>query len=343
MGDALVLRDLADIVAIIEGRDAHRLIGQHRLDMDRHGGAGGLLHRLGVALAALEPLLHRPADRQIAVHRIVRRGLVGQRVGLDPALHHFGQDLRGIAEQADRDRHRTLAQHVQRLVDRGRAPVEIAGLEPLRDAAFLAFDGDAMRAGHDRGERLRAAHAAEPRGQDPAAAQVALIMLAAHLGEGLVSALHDALGADIDPGAGRHLAVHHQPLAIQFVEMVPVRPVRHQVRIGDQHARRVAMRAEHADRLARLDEQGLVLLQPLQRLDDRVVALPVARRPADAAIDDQLLRRLGDARDRDCSSASASRLRWSSSGSSARCRWAPDMAAIVASMMHAGSLEPDED
>ena len=205
------------------------------------------------------------------------------------------------------------AQHVERLVDRGRAPVEIAGLEPLLDPALLAFDGDAMGAGHHRRERLRAAHAAEARGQDPAAAQVAVIMLAAHFGEGLVGALHDALGADVDPRAGRHLAVHHQALAIEFVEMVPGRPFRHQVRIGDQHARRVRVGAEHADRLARLDEQGLVVLEPLQRLDDRVVALPVARRPADAAIDDQLLGRLGDVADRDCSSASASPPRWPSS------------------------------
>ena len=48
------------------------------------------------------------------------------------------------------------------------AAVEIAGLEPLLDAALLAFDGDAMGAGHHRRERLGAAHAAEPGGQDPA-------------------------------------------------------------------------------------------------------------------------------------------------------------------------------
>jgi hypothetical protein len=41
--------------------------------------------------------------------------------------------------------------------------------------------------------------------------RIAVIMLAAGLDEGLVGALHDALRADIDPRAGRHLAVHHQP------------------------------------------------------------------------------------------------------------------------------------
>ena len=43
--------------------------------------------------------------------------------------------------------------------------------------------------------------------------------------------------------------------------MLPGRPVRHEVGVGDQHARRVGMGAEHADRLARLDQQRLVVLE----------------------------------------------------------------------------------
>ncbi len=119
-------------------------------------------------------------------------------------------------------------------------------------------------------------------------------MLAAHFDEGLVGALHDTLCADIDPRTGRHLAVHHQAFAIEFVEMLPIGPVRHQVGIGQQDARGVLVRLEYADRLARLDQQGLVILQPLQGLDDLVIAFPVARRPANAAIDHQLFRTLGD-------------------------------------------------
>ena len=156
------------------------------------------------------------------------------------------------------------------------------------------LDGDAMRAGHDRRERLRAAHAAEAGGEDPLAREVAAIMLAAHFGEGLVGALDDALRADVDPAAGGHLAVHHQPGAIELVELLPVRPFGDEVGVGDQHARRVGVGAEHADRLARLDQQGLVVLEPLERLDDLVEAFPVARGAADAAIDDQALRVLGD-------------------------------------------------
>ena len=122
----------------------------------------------------------------------------------------------------------------------------------------------------------------------------AAVMPAAHLDEGLVSALHDALAADIDPGAGRHLAVHHQALAIELVEMLPGRPVRHQIGIGDQHARRIRMGAEDADRLARLHEQRLVRLQPPQRRDDPVEGVPIARGAADAAVDHELPRMLGD-------------------------------------------------
>src|SRR3546814_8711200 len=75
-----------------------------------------------------------------------------------------------------------------------------------------------------------------------------------------------------------------------LLELLPRRPMRHEVRIGDQYARRVLVRAEDADRLARLDEQRLVALEPLQRLDDPVETLPVARGAADPAIDDEFVR-----------------------------------------------------
>ena len=119
-------------------------------------------------------------------------------------------------------------------------------------------------------------------------------MLAAHFGEGFVRALDDALGADVDPAARGHLAVHHQPGAIELVEHLPIRPFGDEVGVGEEHARRVVMGAEHADRLARLDQQGFVVAEPLERFDDLVVSRPVARGAADPAIDDQALRVLGD-------------------------------------------------
>ena len=121
-------------------------------------------------------------------------------------------------------------------------------------------------------------------------------MLASGFGERLVRALHDALAADVDPRARGHLAEHHEALAVELVEVVPGRPARHEVGVRDEHARRVGMRLEDADGLARLDEQRLVLVQRAQRRDDRVEALPVARRAPDTAVDHQLLRILGHVR-----------------------------------------------
>src|SRR3546814_5819801 len=126
------------------------------------------------------------------------------------------------SEQADRHRlalGARFADDRQRLVQAVGRAVEVAGLEAPLDPARLALDGEHRGAGHGSGQRLGATHAAEPGGQDPFALQAAAEMPAADLDEGLVRALHDALAADVDPGAGRHLAVHHQALAVELVEM----------------------------------------------------------------------------------------------------------------------------
>ena len=112
----------------------------------------------------------------------------------------------------------------ERFVEVSRLPVEIARGEAHVDAALLAFDREHRRARHRRSERLRAAHAAEARREDPLAVRVAAVMLAARLDERFVRALHDALAADVDPRAGRHLAEHHQPLAVELVEVLPASP-----------------------------------------------------------------------------------------------------------------------
>ena len=125
-------------------------------------------------------------------------------------------------------------------------------------------------AGERRGERLRAAHAAEAGGQDPVAVEVAAEMLAAHLGEGLVGALDDALRADVDPAAGGHLAVHHQALPIELVEVLPGGPGGDQVGVGDQHPRRVLVGRKTPTGLPDWTSSVSSSSRP-ERLDDRVV------------------------------------------------------------------------
>ena len=263
------------------------------------------------------PLRQRPALRQIAVDRIVRRGLVGH---ASPAAR------RGAAARAARrrrcpearptpasSRHRRAAM-IASASSRSRGlRVEVAGAQAHLDAARPAFDGEARGAGHRRGQRLRAAHAAQPRRQDPAAGQAAAVVLAAHLDEGLVGALHDALAADVDPRARGHLAEHHQALAVELVEMLPGRPVRHQVGVGDQHARRVGMRAEHADRLARLHQQGLVGFEIAQRRRRCGRSTPSRARRGRCRHRPRARRASRPPRDRGCSSACAAALRSASS------------------------------
>ena len=54
-------------------------------------------------------------------------------------------------------------------------------------------------------------------------------MLAACFGKGFVCALDDALGSDVDPASCCHLAVHHEALFIELVEVIPIGPVRDEV------------------------------------------------------------------------------------------------------------------
>ncbi|OIQ70673.1 hypothetical protein GALL_477130 [mine drainage metagenome] len=257
-----------------------------------HRDPRGLFHLARILVAHGGPALKAPALGQVAVDRVVCRCLVGEQVRSHAAGEQLGQQLGGVAQQADRHRLLRLAgatDDLQGLVERPRLTVQITSAQPHLDPRLLALDSQAGGPGHHRRERLGSAHAAKSRGQQPLAGEISGMVLAAHLHEGLIGALHDPLGADIDPGAGGHLAVHGQTRAIELVEVVPGRPARHQVRIGDQHAGRVGMGAEHPDRLAGLHQQGLVVLQTPQGLDDLVVALPVAGGAADAAIDHQLL------------------------------------------------------
>ena len=258
---------------------------------------GSCGHCRGIARAHVDPLLDAPADRQVAVDQIVRGSLVGDGVRPNAATDHLGHELRCIAEHGDGDRAARgfrVLDHLQRRIERRRLRVDIACVEPLLDAALLTFDAQDARARHRRCKRLRAAHAAEPCRQNPLAVELAAEVAPSHLDERLVRALHDALAADVDPRAGSHLAEHHQAATVELVEVLPRRPLRHEIRIREQHARRIFVRAEHADRLAGLNQQRFVGVERAQRLDDAIEAFPVARGAADAAVHDQLVGILRD-------------------------------------------------
>ena len=128
-------------------------------------------------------------------------------------MHQLGQHLGRVAKHADGELFPLAARapdHRQPFVQVFCLDIEIAGVEPHLDARGLAFDREQRGTRHGRGERLRAAHAAEPCGENPFSGKVAAIVAPPDFREGLVGALHDALAADIDPRARSHLAVHHQ-------------------------------------------------------------------------------------------------------------------------------------
>ena len=296
---ALFLGHLADVVAVVEGRHAHLLEVEHGLYMHGHGLLGSLDHASRVGGCTILVLGPAPADRQVAVERIVGAGLVGDHVRAHATAYQFRQDFGSVAQQGDGDGlafGAVLGDARQGVVEIGGLLVDVTAAQAKIDAGLLAFDVQRAGAGQGGGQRLGAAHAAQACGQHPATSEVAGVVLTTGFDEGFIGALDDALAADVDPATGGHLAVHGQALGIQLVEVLPARPMRHQVGVGDQHARCVAVGLEHADRLAGLHQQGLVVIQVGQALDDLVIALPVACGAADAAVHHQLLGILGHVR-----------------------------------------------
>jgi hypothetical protein len=227
----------------------------------------------------------------------VGRGLVGHDVDRGALRQHPRQQLRRVAEQADGERAARVARldrQLERVLQGVRAHVQVAVFDTALDRARVAVDTDGDAVVHGHGERLRAAHPAQARGQGDRPGQRAVELLRGHRRERLVRALEDALRADVDPRAGRHLPVHRQAQLLKPAELLPVRPVADQVGVRDEHARRPLVRLHHADRAAGLDEHRLVLLERPQRAHHRVVGAPVAGRLARAAVDDELVGVLGD-------------------------------------------------
>ena len=194
----------------------------------------------------------------------MRRGLVGDDVDLHAAPQQLRQHGRAVADQPDRQRAPlglgalTAGDRVVEVVGH---LVEVAVLDAALQARRVDVDDQADAVVQRDGERLRAAHAAAAAGDGERAGERAAEALGGDGGERLVGALQDALGADVDPRAGGHLAVHRQAELLEAAELRPGRPVADEVGVGDQHARRPLVGPHDADRLAGLHEHRLVVAQ----------------------------------------------------------------------------------
>jgi hypothetical protein len=181
----------------------------------------------------------------------------------------------------------------QRFVERTGHPIAVAGFHAPLNPPRIDFDREANAAVERDRQRLRAAHAAEAAGDHEPAGEVAAEMFFADRRERFKRALHDALRADVNPRASGHLAIHHQARGFERVEVFPGGPVADQIRVCNEHARGLWMRAENGHRLARLHEERFVVGEPLQLAHDGVKCRPVPRRLAASAVNDEFVRPLG--------------------------------------------------
>ena len=267
--------------------------------MRRHSGERAAQVLLRIPATQLGGLPHRQSRRDVSVQGVVRRRLIGQHIGDEAAADQLRQHLGAIADQADRQRPARplrLVAPAQRFVQRRRRAVEVARVEAALDARRIHFDHQADGVVHRGGERLGAAHSAEPAAQHDAPLERSPEMALRHGAERLVRALQNSLRPDVNPRARGHLAVHDEALSLELAEHLPCRPATDQVRVGDQDAGRFGMRREHTHRLSRLHQQRLVVLERRQRPTYGVERRPVAHRLAGAAVHDELVRPLGHLR-----------------------------------------------
>ena len=115
-------------------------------------------------------------------------------------------------------------------------------------------------------------------------------MLSASFDEGFVGALHDALCANVYPRACRHLAIHHQALPVEVVEVFPVSPVWHQIGIGNQYAGRILMGFENANGFTRLHQQGVVIAKGFEAGNNGIEIFPATRRASNTTVHHQFVR-----------------------------------------------------
>ena len=172
--------------------------------------------------------------------------------------------------------------------------VEIAIVNALLESFATHLRDETRAVIHGDGQRLRAAHASASCRDIQCVAQRATEMLSRRFGIGFVSALQDSLRADVDPRARGHLSEHHQAALNQIIEVLLRGPVRNEIAVGDQHARRIEMCAHDAHRFATLHQQRLIGRERFETRDDRVEALPIARGLTAAAIHDKILWALGN-------------------------------------------------
>ena len=150
-----------------------------------------------------------------------------------------------------------------RVLEGVRLFVEVAVLDAAGDPRLVDVDADRHAVVHGHGQRLRAAHAAEPRRQRDRAGQRAAEPLVAPPPRTSRRCLQDPLRADVDPRAGGHLPVHDQAEVVEAQNSSQFGQSPTRLEFADQHRRSPLVGPRHADRLP--DFTGVDLVGPRGR------------------------------------------------------------------------------
>ena len=282
----------AQAVPVLEDDRAAVPEADQRLSVRAKRAEDGVLEE-GVVRVCVRGRRGRVAGGHVGAEGVVGRRLVGDDVELDSVGEEAGHYLARVAHEPDclgpvRVEVRCERLVVARCHDTDPALPE-SSLRPsgihLDDQSAAAVQGDA--------KALRSAHSAETCREHAPAGERAAEMLACDRAEGLVGEAEDPLRADIEPTGRGHLPVHGQAGVLEPAEALGVRPRRHDHRRRDEDARGVQVSGQDGDGLARLDDQRLVVAEPLEGSHDCGKGLRIAGCLAATAVDDERLGVLG--------------------------------------------------
>ena len=141
VGHAAFFRLRANVVAVVEGDGAAALEREHRAHVVGHGLRSPARCTRPGWYGAETPL--RVSDRpvgDVTVERVVRRRLIGDDVGSDPATHELGQHVGGIPFERDRSRGPCARGIVRRARARRRGSRRARRRSASRGAAESAAD-----------------------------------------------------------------------------------------------------------------------------------------------------------------------------------------------------------
>src|SRR2546425_4654149 len=112
---------------------------------------------------------------------------------------------------------------------------------------------------HRYGQRLSTSHLAQARGQYQPSSERSAEVFLGHRCERFVRPLKYPLRSNVRPRTSSHLSVHDETLQLEFVEVIPCCPFRNNHAVNDQYSRSQSVSLENRDRLAALNEKGLIL------------------------------------------------------------------------------------